>query len=490
MGTTSGAPFDAAPQDGSVVRVLGAFAAALAWLGWLTICPALGFPTLATAAMLNRVLVPGEDPGFWLGWALLLIGLASAVLLYWVAADRGRIRPSIASGLVYGAIGWLLAGAVVMPILGLISPAPTTTTPAALTPPDPMQGSFMMLQLGVAAPIAALVAWLVFGAVLGATASSRHGDQSAPALDASASGGSGATRARLVLVLGPVVAIVTLAVIAFAVTRLSATPSRPSATGTQTIATQPLQTLPKGPDFVSILELSQGRGATLGAHVHPYSGIAYSLKGVATIAFVAGQTIQVPPGEAGFIGAGQPHSHLNADDRLASAAIALLIVVLAVLVCLIGFRRGGRGGLILPAGLVLLITVGALGTLDPWANDWLFISVRSATGRGSPMPLPTASRKYESPDIGSLAAGPYMETLDLVTVAPGTGATEIGSAGATTLFVLDGRIAVQPPGGSPTQIGPSGSTLVQPGASVQVVNAGDGAAHFLRFAVTATPAGS
>src|SRR3982074_1711125 len=87
IGTTSRSSVDTARQDGPVVRLSGAVAGVVAWVGWLTICPALGFPTLATAAMLNRVFVPREDPGSWLGWALLLIGLVSAVLLYLVAAD-------------------------------------------------------------------------------------------------------------------------------------------------------------------------------------------------------------------------------------------------------------------------------------------------------------------------------------------------------------------------------------------------------------------
>jgi hypothetical protein len=35
----------------------------LTWLAWLTICPALGFPTLGTAAMVNRAIFGTIDPG-------------------------------------------------------------------------------------------------------------------------------------------------------------------------------------------------------------------------------------------------------------------------------------------------------------------------------------------------------------------------------------------------------------------------------------------
>src|SRR5947207_10097547 len=142
IGTRSRSLVDTARKDVPVARALGVVGGIAAWLGWLTVCPALGFPTLATAPMFNRVLVPAENPGSWLGWALLVIGLASAAFLYLAAADRGRFRASIASGLAYGAIWWLIAGALIMPLLGLAFPSAPVTTPAALTPADPMHGSF------------------------------------------------------------------------------------------------------------------------------------------------------------------------------------------------------------------------------------------------------------------------------------------------------------------------------------------------------------
>lgn len=68
-----------------------------------------------------------------------------------------------------------------MPLLGFFLPAPAATTaPAALIPPDPMRGSFMMLHLGIGAPIAALVAWLIFGSVIGAAAAARPNDPRTP----------------------------------------------------------------------------------------------------------------------------------------------------------------------------------------------------------------------------------------------------------------------------------------------------------------------
>ena len=103
------------------------------------------------------------------------------------------------------------------------------------------------------------------------------------------------------------------------------------------------------------------------------------------------------------------------------------------------------------------------------------------------MPLPSASRVYESPDLGALPAGPYVETLEAITVAPGVAAAEVGSAGAAVLLVLDGRVDVQPAGGSSAEMGARGATLLQPGVSVRVSDVGDHAAHLLKFTVMPAP---
>ena len=461
--------------------MLGALAAVLTWLGWLTICPALGFPTLATAAMLNRVFVPREDPGFLLGWALLLIGLASAALLYLAAADRGRLRPSIASGLVYGAICWLIAGVVLMPLLGLVVPSPAAgAPPPAGTPaqlPDPMRGSFMMLHLGVAAPIAALIGWLLFGAVIGATAGWRPRYRSVRELGAP----------RLV-VSAAVVSIAVILAIGLGMAGLDAARTGPgpsAVTGGQprTLATGPVKALPQGVDFFSIVELPQAPGGTLGPHAH-VPGFAYSLKGVETLTFDDGRAIRVGPGQGEFMGTQAVHSHLNADGRVQAAALALVIVALVGMVGWTWFRRGQRDGRLLPIAVVLLIAAGALGTWNPWSNDWLFLSIRPVAARGAPMPLPSASRSYESPDLGVLPAGPYMETLEEIWLVPGVPGPDLGSTGAAALFVLSGRVDVQSADGSSIQIGARGATLVQPGASARVTTTGDRPAHVLKFAVT------
>ena len=83
-----------------------------------------------------------------------------------------------------------------------------------------------------------------------------------------------------------------------------------------------------------------------------------------------------------------------------------------------------------------------------------------------------------------------MQTLDEITLAPGAVVADVGSAGAAVLLALDGRVDVQPAGGSENQIGAREATVLQPGAQVRLASVGDQPAHLLRLSVTpASPGG-
>ena len=155
-------------------RLLGAVAAVFTWLAWLTICPALGFPTLGTAAMVNRAIFGKTDPNFWVGWVITIAALVVAVAAFFIFERAHLVRPNIRTGLIYGAALWLFSGVVIMPLLGITETS--TAIPANLAgsqPADPMQATVMMYTLGPLASLAALIAWLLFGAILGATARAR-----------------------------------------------------------------------------------------------------------------------------------------------------------------------------------------------------------------------------------------------------------------------------------------------------------------------------
>ena len=157
-------------------RLLGAAAAVVTWSGWLAICPALGFPALGTVGMVNRALykvIPeaGHNPVFWLGWLIVIAAFGAAIALFFTLGRLRLVRPSIGTGVIFGLALWLVAGLVVMPLLGLIDP----TSAIPQQPPDAMRATLMMYTLGPLASVAALIAWMLFGAILGATGSSRSG---------------------------------------------------------------------------------------------------------------------------------------------------------------------------------------------------------------------------------------------------------------------------------------------------------------------------
>ena len=106
------------------------------------------------------------------------------------------------------------------------------------------------------------------------------------------------------------------------------------------------------------------------------------------------------------------------------------------------------------------------------------------------MPLATSSRTYESPDFGPLAAGPSNETLDEITLQPGSNPTDLTSPGATLLFVLDGQVDVQPGGGQTTALGSYDATMLQPGSSTAISDGSTQPAHVLEVEVIPAPAGS
>jgi len=145
------------------------FAVAL-WIGWMSVAPAVGFPSVSPPDMINQTL--GASPRSSLGWAILLGCLIALATAYLVAASSRRILPGLTSGAVFGLALWLITGAVLMPLMGLVSPDPIGGAMMRLGPAtSSVRESFMMLHLGFLAPIGALIAWLLFGGVLGSTSS-------------------------------------------------------------------------------------------------------------------------------------------------------------------------------------------------------------------------------------------------------------------------------------------------------------------------------
>lgn len=167
-------PAESRPSDlGRRLGCVGcAFGAVATWIGWMLLSPALGFPSVSPPGMINQTL--GVNPRSTLGWAALFGGHVALATAYLVAVFRGLLRPGLSSGTLFGLAVWFVTGAVLMPLMGILSAERPSV--ASMYVPDAlsrasMRETFMMLHLGIRAPIGSLIAWLLFGAVLGTTAS-------------------------------------------------------------------------------------------------------------------------------------------------------------------------------------------------------------------------------------------------------------------------------------------------------------------------------
>src|SRR5207302_995145 len=121
-------------------RPLVGMAAVAAMLGWLQLAPAFGFPVTAPAGMLDRIFGAAREAGP-VGWALLLLGEAVFVALYFVIVERRSRRPAVpiafaigllaptvralpdAGRVVEGRLAALPAGPVFISVLELPQPA-------------------------------------------------------------------------------------------------------------------------------------------------------------------------------------------------------------------------------------------------------------------------------------------------------------------------------------------------------------------------------
>ena len=414
-------------------RFFVGIAAIAAALGWLQLAPAFGFPVTAPAGMLDRMLGADREAGL-AGWALLLLGEAAFVAFYFLVVERRTHRPIAPIAFAIGA--WLVAGAVVMPLIGLLQGAPPPADPAT----DPMRANFFMLNLGLGAAAEALIGWLLFGAVLAVGMTLKVGPKA------------------FSLAVGA-------AVLAAAITL--AVPLLAAGAGSSRVVEGRVAALPAGPVFISVLELPQPPGAVLGPHQH-VAGFVVDVSGTATVAIAGGNVVDVGPGDALFTADNQPHDHEN--RAAVPFAIALALVVVGLTVALV-LRRGRRLAVALMAALLV---AGIVATIDPLMNHWYFVAVRPVAARGAVMPVPAGQRTYESANLIGLASGPYLERLTDQRLGSGESARVAGPA---AIVVLDGQVSVIVDGRQTELSARSGATIAD--GSEATVQSGSGSARVL-----------
>jgi hypothetical protein len=412
-------------------RVLVGTAAVATSLGWLQLAPAFGFPVTAPAAMLDRMLGAHREAGP-AGWALLLLGEAMLAAGYFLVVEprtRGVVAP-----FAYSLGAWLLTGAVLMPVVGLIQGATPAGDPAA------MHATFFMLNLGPLAAVEALVAWSLFGAVL---AAGRNVD----------------LRPRDFYLTSGAVALA--AAVAFAFPVIAAR------TNGSSVVEGNVAALPAGPVFISVLELPQPAGAVLGPHAH-IPGFVLDVSGIATMAIADRGTVDVGPGDAVFTASLQSHDH---ENRAAVPVAIVLSVLLVGLTVALVFGVWRRRAVVLLAALLVL---GVVATINPMMNHWYFVGVRAAAARGAGMLVPAAQRTYESENLTGLAAGPHTERLTYRWLASGESARLSGPA---AIVLLDGQASVTVGGRTTALSAQSGFTIA--GGVDATVQAGSQGARIL-----------
>ncbi|HEV2036427.1 MAG TPA: hypothetical protein VGU71_19940 [Candidatus Dormibacteraeota bacterium] len=421
-------------------RVLVGMTAITVALGWLQLAPAYGFPAAAPAAMLDRMLGAHREVGP-AGWALLLLGEFAFVAGYFLFVE-GRTHWALAP-FAYAVGAWVLTGAVLMPLIGLLQGAPPVGDAPA------MRANFFMLNLGLGAAAEALIAWLLFGAVL-------------------AAGRTLEVRPRAFL-LGLSAAAVAAA-IAFSVPALAAR------AGPGRVVEGRLAALPSPPVFISVLELPQPPGAVLRPHAPHIAGFVLDVYGTATMVIPSRGTVNVGSGDAIFLANLQPHDH---ENRAAVPVAIALALILAGLSAVLVVRRRRPSAFVLTAALLV---AGTVATVDPLMNHWYFIAVRQASARGAVMPVPAGHRTYESQNLKGLQTGAYVERLTDRTLGSGESARFTGPA---AIVILSGQASITSGGRTSDLSAQAGVTIA--GGEEASIRVGSGGARVLVVELLLSP---
>ncbi len=127
--------------------------------GLMYMAPIMGMPKMDIATMLGTMFLSSLGPALWLG---MMIHLMTGTVLF-PAIYRLTLQPRSGSGtgpgVLFGLFLWAVANLMVMPMMGAIHPM----VKSGMMPAP----GFLMLHLGVMAPVGSLIGHLVYGVLLG-----------------------------------------------------------------------------------------------------------------------------------------------------------------------------------------------------------------------------------------------------------------------------------------------------------------------------------
>jgi hypothetical protein len=137
----------------------GGLAGTLAMTALMYAAPLVGFPPMDLATMLGTLFVSEMNTAFQVGMAIHLVIGSIILALVYAAIYRWLPGEPWVRGATWGFMLFILANAVVTPLMGAIHPM-------IVSGQMPAPG-FFALNMGVLAPIGSLIAHLVYGGILG-----------------------------------------------------------------------------------------------------------------------------------------------------------------------------------------------------------------------------------------------------------------------------------------------------------------------------------
>ena len=121
--------------------------------------PMMGMPKMDIATMLGTMFVASPGPAFWLG---IMVHLMMGAILF-PTIYRFVLQPASGTGtgkgVLFGLLLWAAANLMAMPMMGAIHPM----VKSGMMPAP----GFLMLNLGMMAPMGSLIGHLLYGVLLG-----------------------------------------------------------------------------------------------------------------------------------------------------------------------------------------------------------------------------------------------------------------------------------------------------------------------------------
>jgi hypothetical protein len=193
-----------------------------------------------------------------------------------------------------------------------------------------------------------------------------------------------------------------------------------------------VDSLPSGSLFVRVQSFVQPPSSGFSSAKHN-PGFIYQAAGAQRIEYVDGVDVDISSGQATFL-TSTAHSHLNRASE---------------------------------------------------ANHWYAFALWPSVARSLPPVNPLAQVAFDSEDLqpNDLRPGPYVETLQLITLeADGRSSSQV-HGGLEAFFVLQGEVTLHVRGQAPRSIGSLEGALVAPMTPIQVYSS-SGAAQVLAFLAT------